>query len=296
MNLHEKILKIAHELEEQQKSLQETESDLRLLYDRTAKLDAELQRLYSEKKQLEAERDSLRDHVTLYEEMIGTERANAVKVKETLEAKLIEVQNRAELSEKSLLEAIENRDKLISVLEEEQERTEQLQARVHEFEKKEAEFKILQANLEEQRKNQQEAVNHLKHLEEEKGGLVAEIERLKGERTQTEIERDSLKEKVKQHEEKAEAERSEAAKLKDALEARLAEAERKLGLQENDLSKVTQEKDSLIVLLRASRRISEEVKAKMAVFDEKAAELDSKKREFVARLLELDAKVAELDS
>lgn len=81
---------------------------------------------------------------------IKAEVGDAVKIKDNLEARLAEAEEKARLIEVDLSKAIEERDKLKSVLEEEKKKTEETRARLTELERRETELKTLLAKFEEQ--------------------------------------------------------------------------------------------------------------------------------------------------
>lgn len=135
---------------EGQKNWKEIDSNLKLLRDEKGNLDSEIQRLKKEKTQIGIERDELKDKIKRHEQKSEVELSDAVKVKNDLEVRLAEVEEKAQLIGIDLSKAIEERDKLRLLLEEEKKKTEEMRVKVNELEGKEIELKTLLAKFEEQ--------------------------------------------------------------------------------------------------------------------------------------------------
>jgi len=106
---------------------------------------------------------------------------DTVKAKIAFEERLAKIEKKAELTEQDLSVAVEDRDKLRLWLEEEKAITEELKARLHDLEEKDAEVKILQDKLNEYQKNQEVRDEYLKQLTNERGQLDTQIQNLTNE-------------------------------------------------------------------------------------------------------------------
>jgi TolA-binding protein len=118
---------------------------------------------------------------------------DTVKAKIALEEMLAKIEKKAQLSEQDLSVAVEDRDKLRLWLEEEKAITEELKARLHDLEEKDAEVKILQDKLNEYQKNQEVRDEYLKQLTNERGQLDTQIQNLTNET-------EDLRVKIKEYE------------------------------------------------------------------------------------------------
>ncbi len=123
-----------------------------------------------------------------------------MEISEAAKEKLAEVEKKAEMKEKDLAKAVEERDKLRAQIEEEKKNTEEMKARVAKLEGKNAEIKILLAKFEEQQRDWKKFDKYLKQLKDVNKKLDSEIQRITKEMTLIENERGELKDRVKRYE------------------------------------------------------------------------------------------------
>lgn len=177
--------------------------------------------------------------------------------------------------EKGLAEAIDGRNKLKALLDDEIKKSEEMKAKVTVLTARESELRGRIDELEGQMKRWTESEKSLSDFKTEKNSLLLENKRLIEETVQMVKERDELKDKVKKYEDSTEADLDEKTKI------RVVEMEKKNLVLEKDLSRKNEEKENLKALF-------DEEKAKAQGLKENIIRLREKESEYISLLLKVE--------